>query len=45
MDCFSVNFSRTEKMKKWKNLSLELLWLSEILFHILLKLPTYLIFI
>ena len=33
------------EQKKWKNLSLELVWLFGILFHILLKLTTYLIFV
>ena len=42
-ECFSVNFSRTEKSEK--NISLELVFLFGILFHILLKLSTYLIFV
>ena len=40
--CFSVKFSRTEK---WKSLLLELVCLFAILFHFLLKLSTYLIFV
>ena len=42
-ECFPVDFSRTKK--KWKHLSLELVWLFGILFHILLKLTPYLIFL
>ena len=41
-ECFSVKFSRTEKMKKSL---LELVCLFGILFHCLLRLSTYLIFV
>ena len=41
----NVSLSISLGLNTWKNLSLELVWLFEILFHILLKLPTYLIFV
>ena len=41
-ECFSVKFSRTEKMKKSL---LELVCLFGILFHFLLRVSTYLYFV
>ena len=41
----NVSLSNSLELKKWKNLLLELVCLSGILFHFLLRLSTYLIFV